>query len=57
MYLDYLLTHITDKQLSLYLILKKKDQDCKDYQRVQTSSWKNSGNTGENVHWSLRSEA
>ena len=29
------------------------DQDCKDYQRVQTPGWKNNGNTGENVHWSL----
>ena len=36
-----------------YLILKKKDQDCKDYRRVQTSGWKNNCNAGENVHWSL----
>ena len=42
------MNHITDKQLSLcYLILKNKDQDCKDYRRVPTSGWKNNGNAGE----------
>ena len=53
-YSGYLLNHISDKQLSLCcLILIKKDQDCKDYQRVQNSGWKNNDNAGENLYWSL----
>ena len=45
---------MTDKQLSLCcLIKKKKDQDCKEYQSVQTSDWQINGKAEENVHWSL----